>query len=85
MSTVLEDDKSQLWEKLSALSFTHPVVEHDHRVVRPDGRRTWMHWTHRALFNAKQELIEYQAVGCDITDRRQQEERSAVKVTTSQS
>ena len=74
MSAVLEEDKDLLREKLAALSFNHPVVEHDHRVVRPDGRTTWMHWTHRALFNEQKELIEYQSVGCDITDRRQQEE-----------
>lgn len=74
MSAVLEDDKGLLREKLAALSFDHPVVEHDHRVVRADGRTTWMHWTHRALFNEQRELIEYQSVGCDSTDRRQQEE-----------
>ncbi len=73
MSAVLENDKDALRQKLADLSFDHPVVEHDHRVVRPDGRTTWVHWTHRALFNDQQDLIEYQSVGCDITDRRQQE------------
>jgi PAS domain S-box-containing protein len=75
MSTVLEEDQDLLREKLATLSFSHPVVEHDHRVVRRDGRTTWMHWTHRALFNEKKELIEYQSVGCDSTDRRQREEQ----------
>ncbi len=74
MSSVLEEDKSILQEKLASLSYNNPVVEHDHRVVRSNDRTTWMHWTHRALFNAQQELIEYQSVGCDITDRRQREE-----------
>jgi PAS domain S-box-containing protein len=75
MSAVVEEDKPMLQQKLSTLSFTQPVVEHDHRVVRADGRTTWVHWTHRALFNEQKELIEYQAVGCDITDRRQREEQ----------
>jgi PAS domain S-box-containing protein len=75
MSAVLEEDQDLLREKLATLSFSHPVVEHDHRVVRRDGRTIWMHWTHRALFNEKQELIEYQSVGCDSTDRRQREEQ----------
>jgi PAS domain S-box-containing protein len=74
MSAVLEEDKGLLREKLAALSFNHPVVEHDHRVVRPDGRTAWLHWTHRALFNDQKELIEYQSVGFDSTDRRQKEE-----------
>jgi DNA-binding CsgD family transcriptional regulator len=83
MSAVLEEDKDLLREKLAALSFSNPVVEHDHRVVRPDGRSTWMHWTHRALFNDQQELIEYQSVGCDITDRRQQEEQMQARAVAS--
>ena len=74
MSSVLEEDKDTLRKKLALLSYGSPVVEHDHRVVRPDGRITWMHWTHRALFNEQQELIEFQSVGCDITDRRQRDE-----------
>jgi PAS domain S-box-containing protein len=79
MSGVLEEDKDELREKLAVLSFSQPVVEHDHRVVRPDGRATWVHWTHRALFNEQQELIEYQSVGCDITDRRQRDEQKQAR------
>jgi PAS domain S-box-containing protein len=80
MSTVLEEDKDLLREKLATLSFDRPVVEHDHRVVRPDGRTSWVHWTHRALFNEQKELIEYQSVGCDSTDRRQQAEHLRAQV-----
>jgi PAS domain S-box-containing protein len=83
MSEVLEEDQNLLREKLAALSFIHPVVEHDHRVARPDGRTTWMHWTHRALFNEQKELIEYQSVGCDITDRRQHEEHQQARAIAS--
>jgi PAS domain S-box-containing protein len=83
MSEVLDDDRDLLREKLAALSFDHPVVEHDHRVVRHDGRTNWMHWTHRALFNEQQELIEYQSVGCDSTDRRQQEQHLQARAVAS--
>jgi PAS domain S-box-containing protein len=83
MSSVLEEDKDTLREKLATLSFAHPVVEHDHRDVGPDGRITWMHWKHRALFNQQKELIEYQSVGCDITDRRQQEEHLQARAVAS--
>jgi PAS domain S-box-containing protein len=83
MSEVLEEDKDVLREKLAGLSFAQQVVEHDHRVARPDGRATWMHWTHRALFNEQKELMEYQSVGCDITDRRQQEEHQQARAIAS--
>jgi PAS domain S-box-containing protein len=83
MSTVIEEDKDLLREKLAALTYVHPVVEHDHRVVRPDGRTRWIHWTHRALFNEQKELIEFQSVGCDITERRQQEEQKQARAVAS--
>src|SRR4051812_31627416 len=83
MSEVLDDDKDVLRGKLAALSFDHPVVEHDHRVVRHDGRTSWVHWTHRALFNEQKELIEYQSVGCDSTDRRMQEEHLQARAIAS--
>jgi PAS domain S-box-containing protein len=79
MSEVVEEDRDLLREKLTALSFNEPVVEHDHRVVGVDGRTTWLHWTHRALFNEQKELIEYQSVGCDITDRRQRDEQKQAR------
>ena len=41
-----------------------------------DGRAVWEHWTHRALFNSAGQLIEFQSVGCDVTDRRRQEEHA---------
>jgi FixJ family two-component response regulator len=36
----------------------------------------WEHWTHRALFNADGELIEFQSVGHDATERRKHEEHA---------
>ena len=49
----------------------------EHRVVTPDGRIVWEHWTHRALFNQQGKLIEFQSVGCDVTERRKREEHAA--------
>ena len=49
---------------------------HEHRTVAPDGRIVWEHWTHRALFNPKGMLIEFQSVGCDVTERRKRDEHA---------
>src|SRR5262249_1488395 len=69
-STVVDEDRAALEQDLAKLSFNQPVAEHVHRVVKPDGRVGWERWTHRALFGQQDELIEFQSVGCDFTERR---------------
>ncbi len=48
------------------------VVEN--RDVRADGEVRWLQWKDAGVFNEQGELIEVQAVGRDITDRRRAEE-----------
>jgi PAS domain S-box-containing protein len=79
MSAIVEEDKELLQQKLRTLSLAHPVVVHEHRIVKPDGRTVWEHWTHRALFNDQREVIEYQSVGCDVTERRKREEHAQAR------
>lgn len=76
MPTIMEDDRIALQRKLSRLSIENPVVVDEQRVVLPDGRIVWQHWSNRALFNEHGELIEYQAVGSDVTERRKLEEHA---------
>jgi PAS domain-containing protein len=47
----------------------------EHRVFKPDSELGWQQWTNRAIFDEKGRLVEYQAVGRDITERKQAEER----------
>ncbi|HVT28124.1 MAG TPA: PAS domain S-box protein, partial [Lacipirellulaceae bacterium] len=49
ISSILEEDRDSLQQKLAALSVDNPVVVHEHQVVKDDGRIAWEHWTHRAL------------------------------------
>jgi PAS domain S-box-containing protein len=76
LSSIVEEDRESLNRKLACVSVADPVVTHDHRVVMPDGRTFWEHWTHRALFNAHGELVEYQSVGIDNTDKRRREKQA---------
>lgn len=73
---VVEADREPLRKQLAAVSIDHPVAIREHRVTTPDGRIAWQHWTHRALFNKEGELLEFQAVGYDITERRKREEHA---------
>ena len=74
MPAIVDEDRKALQERLVEVSVEKPVVVLEHRVEMPDGRIAWQHWSHRALFNQQGKLVEFQSVGCDITERRRREE-----------
>ncbi len=83
MSSIIADDRAELAQNLSTLTTNNPVVVQDQRVVMPDGRVVWEHWTHRALFNSQGALIEFQSVGSDVTAMRRREEHAQARVQAS--
>jgi len=46
-------------------------IEYEIQVVIPGGPVRWQHWTERAIFDARGDFIEFQAVGSDVTEHRQ--------------
>jgi PAS domain S-box-containing protein len=76
LSSIVEEDREALKSVLAGVSLDDPVVAHDHRVAMPDGRTFWEHWTHRALFNHHGQLVEYQSVGFDNTDKRRRDKQA---------
>ncbi|MGL5835574.1 MAG: hybrid sensor histidine kinase/response regulator, partial [Waterburya sp.] len=59
--------------EFSAATPENAVITHEHPVVKPNGEIGWQQWTNRAIFNSDGELVEIQAVGRDITQRKQTE------------
>lgn len=57
-----------------AFSPNNPVVTTEARWTAPDGEIYWIQWTIRAIFNDRNEIVEYQGVGLDVTRRKQTEE-----------
>ncbi len=55
---------------LASLSPDRPAIMIDYSHSLPDGSRAWQQWNHRALFDETRQLIEYQSVGQDITERK---------------
>ena len=68
------EDREAAAARLARMTSEHPVVEHDHRAVVPPGEVRWMHWINRGVFDEGGRLVEVQAVGRDITDRRRTED-----------
>ncbi|MEX0641309.1 MAG: PAS domain S-box protein [Pirellulales bacterium] len=81
VSTIVSEDRRVLKAELAKVSAERPVVVFEHRVEMSDGRIAWQHWSHRALFNQLGALVEYQSVGCDITERRRREEHERERAT----
>ena len=59
--------------RLGMLSPQQPIETHEQRYLRPDGNVVYHEWTNRAFFDAMGHPTRYQAVGLDITKRKQVE------------
>lgn len=71
---VPDEDRLLLDQQFAKLGPENPIVHTEHRVVRPDGSIRWMHWTNRAPLGEGGPHAEFQAVGVDVTDRRNAED-----------
>jgi PAS domain S-box-containing protein len=69
-----DSDRDKVFESITSLNPNTPAITHEHRVLAPDGKICWHKWTNRAIFDDKSALVEYQAIGWDITDRKRTEE-----------
>ncbi|MGF1499651.1 MAG: PAS domain S-box protein, partial [Elainellaceae cyanobacterium] len=65
---------AQLLADLRSLTPANPTVTQEHSALTLDGQVVWQQWTNRAIFDATGQLVEFQAVGRDITERRRAEE-----------
>jgi PAS domain S-box-containing protein len=74
MQLIPEEDQETVRKQFTSLSPETPVVSYEHRVVTPEGQIRWQHWADRAIFDEQGRLVEFQAVGRDITERVQAEE-----------
>ncbi len=74
MPMIPEEDWARLEKALASLSLENPVVTVEHRVIMPDGEVRWQQWTNRVVYDEDGQAIETQAVGRDISHRKQAEE-----------
>jgi len=68
------EDRVNVARVFASLNPDHPVELIDQRIIMPDGSIRWQRWVDRAIFHPDGSLNEYQSVGRDITDRKQEEE-----------
>jgi len=67
------DDRQTVLQRIASLSPERPSETHENRAVA-SGKVRWLQWTNRGIFDDQGRLLEIQAVGRDITERKRAEE-----------
>ncbi len=70
MPLIPEEDRNKVNNQISQLNKENSTVTTEHRVIAQEGSIRWQQWTNRAIFDEQGNIIEYQAVGRDVTERR---------------
>ena len=66
------------------LNAEQPVLLHENKNIDAQGELRWLHWTNQAILNDAGEIIEYQSVGRDITERKKMERSQKMLYSISQ-
>jgi PAS domain S-box-containing protein len=61
-------------QHVKSLIDTPRVVANEHEVLLPDGNIGWQQWVDHAIFDGNGKVVEFQAIGRDITERRRAQE-----------
>ncbi|MEG4326772.1 PAS domain S-box protein [Microcoleus sp. herbarium5] len=73
MSLLPEADREIFQQQYTSVSPENPIFTCEHRVILPSGEIRWQQWIDRAIFDNSGQIVEYQAAGRDVTDRKQAE------------
>ncbi len=69
-----KEDREVVGRHFASLTKEAPVASIEHRIIMPDGKVKWQRWIDRAIYDDDGNLVEYQSVGRDTTERKQAEE-----------
>ncbi|MEQ9358309.1 PAS domain S-box protein [Coleofasciculus chthonoplastes] len=72
---IYPDDQIRIENCIASLTPDNPVNTVEHRVILEGDKIRWQQWSNRAIFDQQGRLLEFQAVGRDITDCKLTEER----------
>ena len=75
-----EAEHARVRALIESLNAEHPHAAHEHPVLAPDGTRRWQQWTNRAICDEQGRVVEYQAVGRDVTERKRAEAELAYRL-----
>ncbi|MEG4517595.1 MULTISPECIES: PAS domain S-box protein [unclassified Microcoleus] len=73
LSLLPEADREIFQQQYTSVSPDNPIFTCEHQVILPSGEIRWQQWIDRAIFDESGQIVEYQAAGRDVTDRKQAE------------
>jgi PAS domain S-box-containing protein len=71
-------DRDIVSKHIASLTSERPAISGEHRVTRRDGRSAWYQWSLLGFFDSAGRLVELQAVGRDVSERKEGEVRQAL-------
>jgi PAS domain S-box-containing protein len=74
MPLIPAEDHPRVEAHLAALGPQNPVATIEHRVVLSNGGIRWQQWNDRVILDGQGRVVEFAAIGRDISERRQAEE-----------
>ncbi len=69
------EEREKMQAELNTLTIESPVGISEHPVLLPGGKLRFHEWITRAIYNSQGKFVEYQAVGRDVTERKEMEAR----------
>ena len=70
---IFDEIQEVITQMMESLNRENQVTEMEHCSIL-NGEECWQHWIGRAMFDDNGQLIEYQAVGRDVTERKHTEQ-----------
>lgn len=70
MPIVPPGDREMIKKVIASLCKENPASSYYQRIESTKGKVRWQHWTNRAIFDKEGKIVEYQAIGRDITERK---------------
>jgi PAS domain S-box-containing protein len=68
------EERAKVQQQISSLTSENPLARLEHKVILPDGETRWLEWADRAILDDQSQIVEYQAVGRDVTQQKRAEE-----------
>ncbi len=62
------EDATAFQEVIEQLGLENSYADFENRILLPDDTFCWTHWTNQILFDGGGRFLEFQSVGCDITE-----------------
>ncbi len=75
LKMIPENAHEGIKKHLNSFSPENEFKTHEHEVFDRDGKIRWHEWSNRAFFDNNGKLVEFQAIGRDITKRKLTEEK----------